>query len=64
MYQKDDKIKFLDNCILPPSALPTLIDTFKVENKLFVTNIAVGFEYCMIIENKRNVWGWGLNSDG
>ena len=26
--------------------------------------MAAGNEYCVIVENKRTLWGWGKNSEG
>ncbi|KAL4495629.1 hypothetical protein ABPG72_014098 [Tetrahymena utriculariae] len=46
------------------STLPTLLSFFDIKENRRVSFIACGAEYCMAIENRRKIYGWGKNDQG
>ncbi|EWS73194.1 chromosome condensation regulator RCC1 repeat protein (macronuclear) [Tetrahymena thermophila SB210] len=49
---------------LVTSSLPSLVNFFDIKENRRVSFIACGAEYCMAIENRRKVYGWGKNDQG
>lgn len=45
-------------------SLPTLVNFFDIKDNHRVSFISCGTEYCMAIENRRKVYGWGRNDSG
>ncbi|KAL4446957.1 hypothetical protein ABPG74_014929 [Tetrahymena malaccensis] len=61
--QTQTKIKINVQTLIT-STLPTLVNFFDIKENRRVSFIACGAEYCMAIENRRKIYGWGKNDQG
>lgn len=71
---KDDELKeqtekigkyiYFPDMELEPSTWPTQVSMFTIQQNRRITYMATGYEYIVVVENRRSVFSWGRNLKG
>lgn len=65
LYQDHDVSKLQLNAKkLAITTLPTKLSMFNLAESRKITHIAAGLNYNIIIENRRTIYAWGVNTFG